>query len=121
MEHARSGWVGVDVGALLCRYDFGRHMLGSLSRHLSMPISDIQIHMIHSLVHFPIGCLNVFQCLSMTMIHSFASSYMTSQEHHRTETDYTSALGLKVSVKCFLHFSVAPFTCEISFINKHIK
>ena len=40
--------------------------------------------------------LNCTQCITMSLIHSFASYYMTSREYHRTQTDYNNALGLKV-------------------------
>jgi len=42
--------------------------------------------------------LNCTQCITMSLIHSFASYYMTSREYHRTQTDYNNALGLKVFV-----------------------
>jgi len=44
------------------------------------------------------GLLNVVQCCVMSLIHSFAAACMTKREYHRTETDYMSALGLKVFI-----------------------
>jgi len=42
--------------------------------------------------------LNVFQCCTMSLIHSFASAAMTKREYHRTDIDYMNSLGLKVLI-----------------------
>jgi len=58
--------------------------------------------LLHRFARIIVSCaaagLNIFQCIAMSLIHSFASAAMTNREHHRTEADYMSALGLKVFI-----------------------